>query len=160
MPSRASATASPTLVIVESPGKIRKIQGFLGPGYKVVATRGHLLGLPAKGYGFDPEALDAAFEVDYETLASKAADVRQLRQAARRAASVIVATDADREGAAIGFHALQVLGVDWRTARRAVFFEITRDALRRAVADPQPLDRRLYRAQQARRLVDRAVATS
>ena len=146
----------PTLVIVESPGKIRKIQGFLGPGYKVVATRGHLLGLPAKGYGFDPEALDAAFEVDYETLASKAGDVRQLRQAARRAAGVVVATDAGAS-MTIDFHALEVLGVDWRTARQAVFFEITRDALRR-VAEPQPLGRRS--AQQARRLVGCGWATS
>ena len=146
-----------TLVIVESPGKVKTIQRYLGPDYNVIATRGHIMGLPTKGYGFDSASLDTDFDVKYRELPQKQQDIQRLRAAARRANTVLVATDGDREGAAIGFHALRVLGLDWRTARRAVFFEITREALTRAVARPQPLDRRLYCAQQARRLVDRAV---
>lgn len=145
------------LVIVESPGKVKKIQGILGSGYTVVATRGHLLGLPARGYGFDRKDLAKDFDVKYVPLASRAGDIARLRAAARAASRVIVATDGDREGAAIGFHALALLGIDWRSAQRAVFFEITKTAITRAIAAPVPMDHPLYEAQQARRLVDRVV---
>ncbi len=146
-----------TLVIVESPGKVKKIQGFLGSDYKVVATRGHLLGLPSRGYGFDCREIASEFDVKYVPLVTKSKDIATMRTLARSASRVIVATDGDREGAAIGFHALLLLGIHWTKAQRAVFFEITKDAVTRAVMAPMAMETLLYEAQQARRLVDRVV---
>ena len=163
------------LVVVESPSKARKIQAFLrdpphpagvdeeeeeeakegGCTYVVRATRGHILRLPRRGYGFDPKLLDADFEPEYEV--EKPDVVSGLREAAGAAAEVLIATDGDREGAAIGFHVLSVLGVDWRVARRAVFFEVTRDAVRAAVANPVPLDALTGRDALERHKLDRAL---
>lgn len=145
------------LVVVESPGKVAKIQAILGPDYRVLATRGHVFTLPKRGYGFDESNLGGDFEVKYEELPSRKSEIGCLRREAAKARRVIIATDADREGAAIGFHVLDALGIPWETSERAVFFEITRDALARAFDNLEPLDVALYRAQQARRLVDRGV---
>lgn len=146
---------APVLFVVESPGKVKKIQAYLGSGYIVVATKGHILDIGRKGYGFDRAALEGDFEPDYGPTNRKA--IAELRRCAKRCDGVLIGTDADRTGAAIGFHVLQVLGLGWRTAKRAVFTEITEAALLRAVERPVPLDEGLYRAEQARRLIDRAV---
>ena len=123
------------LFVVESPGKVRKIQAYLGPGYKVVPTVGHILDIGKKGYGFKRDELGADFEPDYRPINAKA--IAELRRWAKKCGGgVLIGTDADRTGAAIGFHVLQVLGLDWRTSRRAVFTEITKEALLAAVAAP------------------------
>ena len=125
------------LFVVESPGKVRKIQAYLGPGYKVVPTVGHILDIGKKGYGFKRDELGADFEPDYRPINAKA--IAELRRWAKKCGGgVLIGTDADRTGAAIGFHVLEVLGLDWRTSRRAVFTEITKEALLAAVAAPVP----------------------
>lgn len=157
-----------TLVIVESPSKAVKIGEFLGPTYRVFATMGHLMSLPAKGFGVrgatSMHETGAAIKGDFDTAYAPATKrqekmARALCDAAEDARAIIIATDGDREGAAIGFHAMSILGAKARngTVKRAVFFEITRTAVRDAVANPIALDHDLYHAQKARRLIDRSI---
>ncbi|THF71570.1 type I DNA topoisomerase [Deinococcus sp. Arct2-2] len=153
------------LVIVESPAKAKKIASFLGAGYVVKASLGHVRDLPASkaelpakyqnepwaNLGVNPET----FAPIYVVPAKKAATVRDLKAAAARAERVLFASDADREGEAISWHLSRLLGV--KDPQRMTFTEITKAALQRAVAQPRPLDLQLVAAQEARRVIDRLV---
>jgi DNA topoisomerase-1 len=154
-----------TLVIVESPAKAKKIASFLGAGYVVKASLGHVRDLPASkaelparyqnepwaNLGVNPET----FAPIYVVPSKKAATVRDLKAAAARADRVLFASDADREGEAISWHLSRLLGV--KDPQRMTFTEITKAALLRAVAHPRPLDLQLVAAQEARRVIDRLV---
>ncbi len=143
-----------SLVIVESPAKARTLERFLGRGYEVAASMGHLRDLPRSQLGVD---LAEGFVPKYITIRGKGPIVSNLRQRARRAARVLLATDPDREGEAISWHLCSLLGLPEGAPVRIAFHEITQDAVRRALAEPRPIDRNLVDAQQARRVLDRLV---
>ena len=141
------------LVIVESPAKCAKIQGFLGPGYKVQATMGHIRALkPALA----SLSIDAGWEPTYEELSTKRDAIAKLRAAAK-GAEVILASDDDREGEAIAFHVCALLRLNPATTPRIVFHEITKPAILAAVASPRRLDLHKVNAQQARAMLDMLV---
>jgi DNA topoisomerase-1 len=144
------------LVVVESPAKARTLGRYLGDGYLVEATVGHVRDLPRSGLGVDVEA---GFEPEYVTIQGKGPVIKRLRTAAKGADDVLLATDPDREGEAIAFHIAEQLG--WKKNgerfRRVRFNEITRRAVLEAVENPGALDMRLVEAQQARRILDRLV---
>ena len=141
-------------MIVESPAKARTIERFLGRGYEVAASMGHVRDLPRSQLGVD---IAQDFAPKYITIRGKGAVIAGLKQKARKAQRVLLATDPDREGEAISWHLCHALGVSPDDRRRITFHEITRDAVRRALAEPRPVDQRLVDAQQARRVVDRLV---
>ncbi len=147
---RADSRAS-TLVIVESPTKARTIGGILGAQYTVLASKGHVADLPQHDLGYD----ETTFVPTYEVPAQKQAAVATLKAAARAAAVVIIATDPDREGEAIGWHIARLLRL--RNPPRAEFHEITAKAIHAAIAAPRRLDKGLVSAQEARRILDRMV---
>ena len=144
------------LVIVESPAKARTIKRYLGPGYDVAASVGHIRDLPTKELGVD---VDAGFEPKYVTIRGKAKVIQELKQKAKGAKEVLLATDPDREGEAIAYHVAEQLGdpADGERFRRVQFHEITRDAVRTALEQSGRLDMRKVEAQQARRILDRLV---
>ncbi len=142
------------LVIVESPAKARTIEKFLGRGYRVTASLGHVRDLPKSELGVDVEG---GFTPHYITIRGKGEVVRQLRSDARKAERVFLATDPDREGEAISWHLAHLLSIPPGESCRVAFNEITRDAVRRAFQSPRPIDQRLVDAQQARRVLDRLV---
>ncbi len=154
-----------TLVIVESPAKARKIAGYLGAGYTVQASLGHVRDLPGsrdeipERYRGEPWATlgvhPQTFRPIYVVPGSKQATVNQLQALARKADRVILASDDDREGESISWHLAQVLGL--KDAQRMVFHEITRQALQAAVNALRPIDLALVAAQEARRVIDRLV---
>lgn len=139
------------LAIVESPNKVKKIQSFLGAGWTVAASVGHIRDLPQKEIGVAvPD-----FQPTYE-LTERGADVaKRLKELAAKSESVVLATDPDREGEAIGWHVAQVLGL--KNPDRVEFHEITAAAVAKAIANPRKLDLALIRAQEARRVLDRLV---
>jgi len=138
------------LIIVESPSKARTLAKFLGPSYTIKASMGHVRDLPKSRLGVD---IEAGFVPEYEV--TKEAQVRDLRSAARKAESVIVATDPDREGEAIAWHLVETLKLG--DPERIVFHEITRAAVEAALGNPRRVDRDLVSAQEARRVIDRLV---
>ena len=142
------------LVIVESPAKAGTIQKFLGDGYTVKSSFGHVRDLPDKD-----ESIDIAhgFEPEYEIPAAKRRVVEDLKRAAAGADIVWLASDEDREGEAISWHLSEVLGLDPARTRRIVFHEITRNAILHAIETPRSIDMDLVYAQQARRVLDRLV---
>lgn len=140
------------LVIVESPSKAKTIEKFLGPDYQVLASIGHVIDLPAKGLGVDTRK---KFAPKYVVIPGKEKVLLELRRASRRASEVYLAPDPDREGEAISAHLARALELP--EARRAVFNEITRNAVRDAIEHPRPIDEHLVNAQQARRILDRLV---
>jgi len=143
------------LVIVESPAKAKTIKRFLGEGYTVQASMGHVRDLPASKLSVDT---DAGFEPTYEVPSDKKAVVKKLKTALKDVQSLWVATDEDREGEAIGWHLLQVLKPKKdQKVHRIVFHEITREAIEEAIKNPRTIDMRLVEAQQARRVLDRLV---
>ena len=146
------------LVIVESPAKARTISKYLGKGYRVKASVGHIRDLPQGELGVDVEH---GFEPKYVTIRGKGKIIQDLRRDADAVDRVILATDPDREGEAIAYHVAEQLGYDEGDTdgrfQRVLFHEITRDAVRRALEHPMPLDRRKIEAQQARRILDRLV---
>ncbi|HYN75431.1 MAG TPA: type I DNA topoisomerase, partial [Candidatus Limnocylindria bacterium] len=152
------------LVIVESPAKAKTIAGYLGPGYEVEASIGHIRDLPTpselpaeekKGrFGKFAVDVDNDFEPYYVVDADKKKKVAELRRKLKNADELLLATDEDREGEAIAWHLLQVLEPTV-PVRRMVFHEITRDAIRRAAEDTRELDQRLVDAQETRRILDR-----
>ncbi|MBI2117297.1 type I DNA topoisomerase [Candidatus Peregrinibacteria bacterium] len=151
----APVSALPHLLIVESPAKARTIKRFLGKGFLVEASMGHVRDLPEGELGVDP-AND--FAPTYEVPKEKATVVRHLKAAFKKAGDLWIATDEDREGEAIGWHITQVLGVeDPQSVKRIVFHEITEEAIGEAVAHPRTLTGKLIDAQQARRILDRLV---
>jgi DNA topoisomerase-1 len=138
------------LLIVESPAKCQKIQGFLGSGWRVQATMGHIRALKEdlEAIGFRND-----WEPTYENIASKAKAIASLRQAAK-GAEVYLGSDDDREGESIAFHTCILLGLDPATTPRVVFHEITEKALRDAVAHPRRIDMSKFHAQQSRTMLD------
>ena len=162
---RATDAAQRRLVIVESPAKAKTIQGYLGPGYQVEASVGHIRDLPDKrtpppaAYKGTPVGnlgVDVAddFAPLYVVATDKKARVAELKRALKGADELLLATDEDREGEAIAWHLLQVLKPTV-PVRRMVFHEITRDAIQEALASTRDLDEALVDAQEARRVVDR-----
>jgi DNA topoisomerase-1 len=151
-----------SLVIVESPAKAKTIAKYLGPGFKVEASRGHIRDLPKsapKGSkqpvpGVD---LDHDFEPTYEVAADRRKQVADLKRLAKDAGEIWFATDLDREGEAIAWHLAELLGVEPARAKRVTFDAITRSEIQRAFAEPRPIDTRRVDAQQARRILDRIV---
>src|SRR5688500_17687774 len=143
------------LVIVESPRKAKTLSKYLGRGYRVRATVGHLRDLPEKKLGID---IDKGFEPEYVTIAGKEKTLQEIKDAAHNADEVYIATDPDREGEAIGWHvAEQIKRKSGPKVRRVLFHEYTKDAVRAAMEHPRDIDTRLVDAQQARRVLDRLV---
>jgi DNA topoisomerase I len=154
-----------TLVIVESPAKAKKIAGYLGDGYTVLASVGHIRDLASKASEIPAEDrkkpwaklavnVDDAFQPFYVIHDSKKATIKELKAALKNADELLLATDEDREGEAISWHLLEVLNPKV-PVKRMVFNEITPEAIREAVHNPRELDMRLVDAQETRRVVDR-----
>ncbi len=142
------------LVIVESPAKAKTISKYLGRRYAVKASLGHVRDLPKSQFAVDVEN---DFHPKYITIRGKGSVVKELKDAAKKADRVYLATDPDREGEAISWHLAQVLGVDTASNCRVTFNEITKGAVKEAFKHPRPIDQRLVDAQQARRILDRIV---
>ncbi len=142
------------LVIVESPAKARTVGRFLGRGYPVRASVGHVRDLPKSSLGVDVEN---DFAPHYRVLNDKREVVKSLRAEAEKAAEVYLATDPDREGEAIAWHLVEAMQIDRERVRRVVFHEITKDAVDEAFAHPTSINMDLVNAQQARRVLDRLV---
>jgi DNA topoisomerase-1 len=142
------------LVIVESPAKAKTIEKFLGKDYTVVSSFGHIRDLVRNNLGVE---VDNGFAPVYEIPEDKAKVVAELRKLAGQAKTVWIASDEDREGEAIAWHLIAVLGLDQETTRRIVFHEITKEAITHAVESPRQVDMNLVNAQQARRILDRLV---
>src|ERR1700682_1456339 len=141
------------LVIVESPAKAKTINKFIGKDYVVKASVGHVRDLPKSELGVDEET----FEPKYEVLEGKEKVVSELKAAAKKAEVIFIASDPDREGEAIGWHVMSLLGRDATKVRRVLFHEITKNAVRRAIDNPGVIDMNKVNAQQARRVLDRLV---
>ena len=142
------------LVIVESPAKAKTIGKFLGRGYKVEASNGHVRDLPKSQIGVSEEN---GFEPKYITIRGRGEILDKIRKEARSATKIYLATDPDREGEAISWHLAGVLGIDEKTACRVEFFEITSKAVKSAIKSSRPINMDLVNAQQARRVLDRLV---
>ncbi|MDP4222400.1 MAG: type I DNA topoisomerase [Bacteroidota bacterium] len=142
------------LVIVESPAKARTIEKFLGKEFRVISSFGHIRDLAKKNLGID---IGNNFTPDYEIPKEKLKVVGELRKAASESRNIWIASDEDREGEAIAWHLIKVLGLDLPTTRRIVFHEITKDAIDSAVLNPRQVDMNLVNSQQARRILDRLV---
>lgn len=142
------------LVIVESPAKAKTIKKFLGRGYKVEASMGHIRDLPKSQLGVDT---DNGFEPKYITIRGKGPVLKKIRKMAKDADRILLATDPDREGEAISWHLTHILDIDDQSPCRIEFNEITKDAIKNAVKKPRPINKKVVDAQQARRVVDRLV---
>ena len=142
------------LVIVESPAKAKTIEKFLGPDYKVESSFGHIADLPSKELGVD---VDGDFSPKYKVSDDKKKVVKKLKDLAKNAEMVWLASDEDREGEAIAWHLEQALKLDPERTKRIVFHEITKTAIKRAIENPRKIDYHLVNAQQARRVLDRLV---
>jgi DNA topoisomerase-1 len=140
------------LIIVESPSKARTLAKFLGAGYTVKASMGHVRDLPKSKIGVD---IDAGFVPEYQVIKGKEKQIKELQAASRKADSTLLAADPDREGEAIAWHIAQALKLD--DPDRVVFHEITKGAVEAALAEPRKIDRGLVSAQEARRVIDRLV---
>ena len=150
------------LVIVESPSKAKTINKYLGSGYVVMASIGHVRDLPSKNPkgvkspvpGVD---LEDDFKPTYEILPGKSKQISELKRAAKSASQIWFATDLDREGEAIAWHLAEELGIRPDLAKRVMFSAITKDEIQRAFSNPHPIDMDRVNAQQARRVLDRIV---
>ena len=143
------------LVIVESPAKARTIGRFLGNKYEALASMGHVRDLPRGDMGVEVD--DEGFHPTYSVLPDKKKIVAELAKASKKAGTVYLATDPDREGEAISWHLMEAAKIDRKKARRVVFHEITQSAINEAFDNPRELDLHLVDAQQARRILDRLV---
>lgn len=146
--------AATKLVIVESPAKARTIAKFLGKGYKIEASQGHIRDLPKSQLGVD---VDDDYAVKYITIHGRGKILTKIRKEAKNASRIYLATDPDREGEAISWHLAQTLGMDTEAPCRIEFHEITKKAIVNAMQNPRKLDMGLVDAQQARRALDRLV---
>jgi len=142
------------LVIVESPAKAKTIGKYLGAGYKVTASMGHLRDLPKSTLGVD---LDNGFIPDYQPVKGRENTIKELKAAAKNSSKVFLATDPDREGEAISWHLKELLGLPDSNTYRVTFNEITQKVVKRSVENPRAIDMDLVNAQQARRILDRIV---
>lgn len=142
------------LVIVESPAKAKTIEKYLGSGYKVTASMGHLRDLPKSKMGID---IENGFEPQYIPVRDKKELIAELKKEAKSARTVYLATDPDREGEAISWHLKELLDLPDDKARRVTFNEITKKVVTESINNPRDIDRDLVDAQQARRILDRIV---
>ncbi len=142
------------LVIVESPAKAKTIEKFLGSDFKVESSFGHIADLPSKELGVD---VDGDFKPKYQVSKDKRDVVKKLKDLAKKAETVWLASDEDREGEAIAWHLAETLGLDKAKTKRIVFHEITKSAIKKAIENPRGIDYDLVDAQQARRVLDRIV---
>lgn len=145
------------LVIVESPAKAKTIEKYLGRQYKVVASKGHVRDLPKSKMGID---IENNFEPNYITIRGQGETIKEIKRLAKKAEKVYLASDPDREGEAIAWHLAHILNLDLNDDNRVVFNEITKDAVKAAFKTPRKIDRNLFDAQQARRVLDRLVGYS
>lgn len=143
------------LLIIESPNKIKKLTKILGSGYKVMATKGHVMDLPSKKTGVATR--NKTFAPTYEVLNGKGATIKKIVDEAKKHDVIYIATDPDREGEAIGFHIASQLPKRGKQVLRVRFNAITKPAVQAALAAPTELDQALFDAQQARRVTDRLV---
>ena len=146
--------AGRTLVIVESPKKAKSINKFLGSGYVVKASMGHVRDLPKRKLGLD---VDHGYEPSYEIMPAKKETIADLKREAAKADMVYLATDPDREGEAIAWHLQEALGLPDERVRRVTFHEITERAVKEAFNHVGPINMDMVNAQQARRFLDRFV---
>ncbi|MCI6583387.1 MAG: type I DNA topoisomerase [Oscillospiraceae bacterium] len=140
------------LVIVESPAKAKTIQKYLGPGYEVIASMGHIRDLPKSKIGVD---LENDFEPIYTDMKGKEDVIKELKKCAKKCDKIYLATDPDREGEAISWHIAQMLGLDLNDNNRVAFNEITKFGVQSGMSNPHKIDINLVNAQQARRILDR-----
>ena len=145
---------SKSLLIVESPTKARTLERYLGKDFIVKASVGHVKDLPGNKLGID---LDGKFKPQYQVLRGKKKIIEELRKAASKADAVYLGPDPDREGEAIAWHIAEEIGATEKPIRRVLFYELTRKAIKEALEKPSELNRKLYEAQQARRILDRLV---
>lgn len=142
------------LVIVESPAKAKTIRKYLGPGYEVTASMGHIRDLPASQLGIDVEH---EYNPQYINIKGKEKLIKELKSLAKNSEQVFLATDPDREGEAISWHLANLLGLDTAAENRVTFGEITQKGVKNGMAAPRAIDMDLFNAQQARRILDRLV---
>lgn len=142
------------LVIVESPTKVKSIKKYLGSGYEVMASMGHVRDLPKSKLGVDVEN---NFKLQYSIMSEKKALIKILKETAAASDGVLLATDPDREGEAISWHLAQILALDTNECNRITFNEITESGIKAGIAAPRKLDINLVDAQQARRVLDRLI---
>ncbi len=145
------------LVIVESPAKVKTIKKFLGSGYEVTASQGHVRDLPKSSMGVD---IDNDFEPKYITIRGKGEILASLRKEVKKADNIYLATDPDREGEAISWHLYAALALENKKCYRITFNEITKNAVKESLKHPREIDMNLVDAQQARRVIDRIVGYS
>lgn len=157
MPSKkqsAESSSSKKCIIVESPTKAKTIARFLGSGYEVLASFGHVRDLPKSKIGIDTKN---DFEPSYIIPTKAKETIKNLEDAVKKSGEIILATDEDREGEAISWHITQAINLKNHTVKRIAFHEITESAIRDALDHPRDIDMRLVNAQQARRILDRLV---
>ena len=149
------------LIIVESPTKTKSLSKYLGKKFKVMASMGHIRDLPKSKMGIEIEKKNSHyhFEPDYITVRGKGEQVKKIQKEAKKADEVILATDPDREGEAIAYHVEHYLKDDMEKEKikRIVFHSITKESVLEAIEEPRGIDKDLFHAQQARRLLDRLV---
>ncbi|MEG2295965.1 MAG: DNA topoisomerase, partial [Oscillospiraceae bacterium] len=142
------------LIIVESPAKAKTIEKYLGKGYQVIASMGHVRDLPKSTIGVD---FENDFTPKYITIKGKGDLVKKLKLAAKKSDKIFLATDPDREGEAISWHLAHILGMDITQKNRITFNEITKTGVKYGMSHPRVIDQDLVDAQQARRILDRIV---
>ena len=148
------AKSKTNLVIVESPAKAKTIGKYLGSGYRVTASMGHLRDLPKSVLGVD---IEHGFRPDYRPVKGREGTIDELKKEAKRSSAVYLATDPDREGEAISWHLKELLGIPDEAVCRVTFNEITRNVVQESIRNPRAIDMNLVDAQQARRVLDRIV---
>ena len=154
MADSSMTNSGKTLVIVESPAKAKTINKYLGPGFTVQASMGHVRDLPSKGINVD---IENGFTPTYEVMPGKKRTVNSLKATAKKCDRLFLATDLDREGEAIAWHLAQLLGIPEDRTYRVIFNAITKSTIQEAFADPGRIDQHKVMAQQARRILDRIV---
>lgn len=142
------------LVVVESPSKAKTIQKYLGSGYEVIASTGHIRDLPKSKMGVD---IEHGFQPEYIEMREKKEFIKAIKSKAANSDYVYLATDPDREGEAISWHLCQVLALNLQEENRITFNEITKNGIAKGIANPRKIDMNLVDAQQARRILDRIV---
>ena len=142
------------LVIIESPTKATNLKSYLGSGYKVMASVGHVRDLPKSSLAVDTEN---GFQAHFINIRGKGELIKELQKESKKASTVFLATDPDREGEAIAWHLLTALKLDPKKAKRITFNEVTKQAVKTAIKHPRAIDMDLVNSQMARRILDRIV---
>jgi len=145
------------LIIVESPAKAKTIKNFLGKGYEVIASKGHIRDLPKSRFGITVDEETSHLIPTYSVAKENAATVKEIKALAKKADTIYIATDEDREGEAIGWHIAHAIKKDPEELPRIVFHEITKSAIKHALESARKIDMDMVNAQQARRILDRVV---